>query len=107
MDAVWARIKALADGLRARLSALKGIHLADLGALKGGIVTFAIDGVEHTDIKATLRAQKINCSVSTRFSSRLDLEGRGLKDVMRASVHIYNTEAELDRFVTALDAARC
>jgi selenocysteine lyase/cysteine desulfurase len=27
-------------------------------------------------------------------------------DVMRASVHIYNTEAELDRFVAALDAAR-
>ncbi|MGE0426266.1 MAG: aminotransferase class V-fold PLP-dependent enzyme [Reyranellaceae bacterium] len=106
MDAIWARIRMLADGLRARLSDLKGVRLADLGALKGGIVTFSVDGVEHTDIKARLRAQKINCSVSTRFSSRLDLEGRGLKDVVRASVHIYNTEAELDRFVEALDAAR-
>lgn len=106
MDAVWARIRLLADGLRARLSSLKGVHLADLGAIKGGIVTFSVAGVEHTEIKAKLRAQKINCSVSTRFSSRLDLEGRGLKDVVRASVHIYNTEAELDRFVAALDAAR-
>lgn len=106
MDAVWARIRLLADGLRDRLSSLKGVRLADLGALKGGIVTFAVDGVEHGDIKARLRAQGINASVSTRFSSRLDLEGRGLKDVMRASVHVYNTEAELDRFVAALDAAR-
>ncbi|MBX3499639.1 MAG: aminotransferase class V-fold PLP-dependent enzyme [Alphaproteobacteria bacterium] len=106
MDAVWARIRLLADGLRARLSALKGIHIADLGAVRGGIVTFSVDGAEHTAIKARLRAQAINCSVSTQFSSRLDLEGRGLKDVVRASVHIYNTEAELDRFVAALDAAR-
>jgi cysteine desulfurase / selenocysteine lyase len=106
MDAVWARICLLADGLRQRLATFRGIHLTDLGSVKGGIVTFAVDGMEHTDIKAKLRAQSINCSVSTRFSSRLDLEGRGLKDVVRASVHIYNTEAELDRFVAALDAAR-
>jgi selenocysteine lyase/cysteine desulfurase len=43
--------------------------------------------------------------VSTQFSSRLDLKGRGLRDVLRASVHVYNTEAELDRFVEALEAA--
>lgn len=106
MGGVWARICLLADGLRERLATFRGIQLTDLGVVKGGIVTFAVDGMEHTDIKAALRAQAINCSVSTRFSSRLDLEGRGLKDVVRASVHIYNTEAELDRFVAALDAAR-
>jgi cysteine desulfurase/selenocysteine lyase len=53
-----------------------------------------------------LRAQAINVSVSTQFSSRLDLKGRGLLNVMRASVHLYNTEEELDRFVAALDAVR-
>ena len=53
-------------------------------------------------LKQQLRDQGINVSVSTQFSSRLDLKGRGLKDVMRASVHVYNTEQELDRFVTAL-----
>ena len=56
-------------------------------------------------LKQQLRDQGINVSVSTQFSSRLDLKGRGLKDVMRASVHIYNTDEELDRFVAALDAA--
>ena len=61
-------------------------------------------GQDHVALRNALRAQKINVSVSTQFSSRLDLKGRGLLNVMRASVHLYNTEAELDRFVAALDA---
>ena len=104
MEAIWMRLRGLADGLRARLAKLEGVTLTDLGAVKGAIVTFAVAGADHTALKAALRAQKINVSVSTQFSSRLDLEGRGLKDVMRASVHVYNTEDELDRFVTALGA---
>lgn len=69
-------------------------------------MTFAVEGADHNSIKAALRAQAINVSVSTQFSSRLDLRGRGLSDVLRASVHVYNTEQELDRFVAALDAVR-
>jgi selenocysteine lyase/cysteine desulfurase len=102
MEAVWARLRELADGLRARLKALKGVTLTDLGATKGAIVTFAVAGADHDVLKQALRAKGINVSVSTQFSSRLDLEGRGLKDVMRASVHVYNTEEELDRFVSEL-----
>ena len=102
MPAIWARLRALADGLRERLATVKGVTLTDLGVTKGAIVTFAVDGKEHTALKQTLRDQRINVSVSTQFSSRLDLKGRGLKDVMRASVHVYNTEEELDRFVAAL-----
>lgn len=105
MPAIWARLRQLADGLRARLQPLKGVTLTDLGVTKGAIVTFAVAGADHNTLKQTLRDQGINVSVSTQFSSRLDLKGRGLRDVMRASVHVYNTEAELDRFVEALDAA--
>ncbi|HTR84066.1 MAG TPA: aminotransferase class V-fold PLP-dependent enzyme [Reyranella sp.] len=105
MDAIWATLKPLADGLRARLSKVKGVTLTDLGALKGAIVTFAVAGADHVALKAALRAEKINVTVSTQFSSRLDLKGRGLVNVMRASVHVYNTEAELDRFVAVLAKA--
>lgn len=105
MEAVWARLRELAEGLRARLKPMKGITLTDLGTTKGAIVTFAANGADHTALKMALRVQGINVSVSTQFSSRLDLKGRGLKDVMRASVHLYNTEAELDRFVKALEVA--
>ncbi|MBM3643128.1 MAG: aminotransferase class V-fold PLP-dependent enzyme [Alphaproteobacteria bacterium] len=105
MDAIWGRIRTLADGLRARLAEMKGVVLTDLGQLKGGIVTFAVPGADHAALKAGLRARKINVTVSTQFSSRLDLKGRGLPTVMRASVHVYNDEAEIDRFVAALGEA--
>ena len=104
MEAIWARLRELADGLRTRLATVKGVKLTDLGKVKGAIVTFAVDGMDHNTLKAKLREQAINVTVSTQFSSRLDLKGRGLLNVMRASVHIYNTEDELDRFVAALDA---
>ncbi len=102
MPAIWARLRHLADGLRERLKTVPGVTLADLGVTKGAIVTFAVAGKEHGALKQQLRDQAINVSVSTQFSSRLDLKGRGLKDVMRASVHVYNTDEELDRFVAAL-----
>ena len=102
MPAIWARLRHLADGLRERLNSVPGVTLADLGVTKGAIVTFAVAGTEHVALKQQLRDQGINVSVSTQFSSRLDLKGRGLKDVMRASVHVYNTDEELDRFVAAL-----
>ncbi len=102
MEAIWARLRHLAHGLRERLKSVPGVTLADLGLVQGAIVTFAVAGKEHTALKQLLREQRINVSVSTQFSSRLDLKGRGLKDVMRASVHVYNTDEELDRFVAAL-----
>ena len=105
MEPIWARLRALADGLRDRLATVKGVTLTDLGEVQGAIVTFAVAGVDHVDLRARLRAQAINVTVSTQFSSRLDLKGRGLLNVMRASVHVYNTEEELDRFVAALEKA--
>jgi selenocysteine lyase/cysteine desulfurase len=104
MDAIWARLRQLADGLRRRLATVKGVTLTDLGEVQGAIVTFAVAGADHVALRDRLRAQAINVTVSTQFSSRLDLKRRGLINVMRASVHVYNTEEELDRFVAALGA---
>lgn len=97
LDAVWGRIKALSDGLRARLARMPGVVLRDLGAERGGIVTFTIPGGRHGALRDALRARGINVSVSGGSQSPLDLLARGLPDVMRAAPHIYNTEDELDR----------
>lgn len=106
VDAIWTRIQALSTTLRQRLARIPGVTLTDLGEVKCGIVTFTVDQSNHDAIRTALRARDINVSISTKFSSRLDMDGRGLETVIRASVHIYNTEDELDRFVAALQTVR-
>jgi cysteine desulfurase/selenocysteine lyase len=104
MDAIWERIQHLSTMLRTRLIEFPAITLQDLGREKCGIVTFTVDGFAHADIRDQLAQHKINVTVSQQASTLLDMEARGLKDVVRASVHYYNTEQEIDRFCEALDA---
>ena len=61
------------------------------------------EGLKPADIKASLAAQGINISVSAAPSTLIDFQARGLKAVARASVHYYNTEEEVDKFVAALE----
>ena len=102
--AAWARIQALAGDLRAGLGSLKGVTVTDIGREKCGIVTFTVDGHAPDAVVAALVAQGINVSHSTRPSTLLDMDARGLDAIVRASVHYYNSEAEVARLVTAVDA---
>ncbi|MDH3700785.1 MAG: aminotransferase class V-fold PLP-dependent enzyme [Alphaproteobacteria bacterium] len=102
LEAIWTRVQLLADGLRNRLSALPGVTVRDIGAVQGGIVSFTADGHDPQDLVDALRARAINVSNSGRTSTLLDMDARGLEAVVRASVHYYNTEEELDRFQDAL-----
>lgn len=104
LDVLWARIQTLAEDLRGKLSALPGVTVHDLGEERCGIVTFRVDGHDEEAIKAQLARQKINVTVSTRFSTRLDMEARGLEQMVRASVHYYNTSEEIDRLCAAIAA---
>jgi selenocysteine lyase/cysteine desulfurase len=102
LDAISARVTELAARLREQLGSVPGLTLRDLGTEQCGIVTFTVDGIDPHDLAARLRADAINISVSTIDFARFDFESRGLDAVARASVHYYNTDDELDRFVAAL-----
>lgn len=106
LEAIWERVRGLADELRAGLAALPGVMVRDRGALRCGIVTFTMEGRGPAVIRDALRAQGINVSVSPVEYTRLDMEARGLPAVVRASVHYYNTEEEVARFGEALAALR-
>ena len=97
VDAIAARVTALAATLREQLGRVPGLTLHDLGEVQCGIVTFTIDGVDPYELAArcAARASTSRCRPST--SRVFDFEARGLDAVARASVHYYNTD-ELDAF---------
>ncbi len=102
LEEIEARVTGLAARLRERLSALDGVTVHDQGVRRCGIVTFTVDGVPADDIEHRLHRHRVNVSTSLVEYARLDLQHRGLPDLVRASVHYYNTDEELDRLVAAV-----
>jgi selenocysteine lyase/cysteine desulfurase len=98
LDAIWARVKALAERLRRSLGEIPGVIVRDLGHERCGIVTFTTEGVSAPALLRALDAAKINAKTSSIFSTRYDMTARGLDMLLRASVHYYNTEDEIARF---------
>jgi cysteine desulfurase / selenocysteine lyase len=98
LESIWTRVSSLANTLRTRLQHIPQVQVRDLGVQKCGIVTFTIDGWSPQEIHGKLAEQKMNVSISTAESTRLDMDGRGLDSVVRASVHYYNSEEEIERF---------
>ncbi len=101
--AIEKRVTGLAETLRSRLSEIDDVTMHDLGAQKCGIVTFDKTGEAPEHLARRLVADnRINISVSYREYAQLDLGRRGLRAVARASVHYFNTEAEVDDFCKAI-----
>ena len=72
-------------GCAARLAELPGVTVRDRGEQLCAITTFTVDGMEPEEVRARLRAEGVNVSVSTLDSAQLDLSNRGLESVVRAS----------------------
>ena len=98
-----ARLCTLAENVRQKLTAIPGVVVHDLGERHGGIVTFTVAGQEVAQVKQKLADQRINVSVSGPFAARLDMDARQLPGLVRASLHYYNNEQEIETFCTAIE----
>ena len=78
----------------------------DLGRVRCGIVTFTCDGHPAEEVMQWLQANGIAARTIERSATRIDMERRGLDELVRASVHYYNTEAEIERLCEVLRAMR-
>ena len=105
IEAIESRVMELAEHLRTRLRGLGGVQVHDQGERRCGLVSFTVDGVPAQQVHRQLSQASVNVSVSLIDYARLDLPARGLPDLVRASVHYYNTHDELDRLVESLPSA--
>jgi selenocysteine lyase/cysteine desulfurase len=103
LEAIHNRVQHLAGLLRNRLSVLPGISLHDLGEERCGIVTFMKHDESASMVRERLVRHSINVSVSRARSARLDMDGRGLTAIVRASVHYFNTADEIERFCRVVE----
>jgi cysteine desulfurase / selenocysteine lyase len=102
IEAIEERVSALAASLRQQLSAVPAVSVRDIGLERCGIVSFDVAGCTAASVREALARRKINVTVSSVESTRLDMEARGLPAVVRASVHYYNSEEEVERFCAAV-----
>lgn len=101
-DRIETRVGQLAERLREKLSQIEGVELQDLGKRRCGIVTFTSAPWTCSQLIQALGEKGIIVRSSTIDLTRIDMERRRLQEVMRASVHYYNTEEELERFCSEL-----
>jgi selenocysteine lyase/cysteine desulfurase len=101
---IWQRVQFLATVMRRQLGAIEGITVHDNGEQKCGIVTFTVRGVGSSHVKAELAVKKIHVSVGLAKSTLIYMNRNSLSTVVRASVHYYNTEEEINGMCEALES---
>ncbi|MFV2018875.1 FAD-dependent oxidoreductase [Micromonospora sp. LOL_023] len=102
VDAISTYVDGLAARLRAGLRETAGVTVVDPPAAGGGIVTFVRTGEEPTTTVRTLRAAGLHLVAVPASHGQWDLGRRGLPAVVRASVHVYNDDTEVDALLAQL-----
>jgi len=106
IEKIQARVAVLADELRGRLESMPGVIVHDRGSVKCAIVTFSVAGQAAEAVKAELARRRISVTVSHAEATRLDMCARGLDEIVRASVHYYNTIEEIEQLTEAIAQIR-
>ena len=96
IDRIEATVTERAAQLRDRLDDV-GLVLWDEGVEQCGIVTVTHPRVDSEVLRARLAEHRINTTTTPAGSARWDVDRRNLPTLLRLSVHVTTTPAELER----------
>ncbi len=102
IDIVWEQVQHIASYFRKQLAGIPKITVHDIGTIQCGIVTFSHKEFSCAQVKKYLTSNKINTVTPVKSGALIDMSERNLEQVIRASVHYYNTKEEIDTFVATL-----
>jgi cysteine desulfurase/selenocysteine lyase len=103
MDNIAAHENKLRDYARTRLDGLNWLNVQGNSATKAAIFSFTLDGAAHAhDISTVLDKKGVAVRAGHHCAQPL-MEHLGVPATCRASFAMYNTEAEVDIFVDALE----
>lgn len=103
MEAIAAHERDLRDYAKERLAGLNWLTVQGNSATKGAIFSFTLEGAAHAhDISTVLDKRGVAVRAGTHCAMPL-MEHMGVGATCRASFGLYNTKAEVDALVSALE----
>jgi len=103
MDNVAAHERGIRDYARARLAGLNWLNVQGNSETKGAIFSFTLQGAAHAhDISTVLDRKGVAVRAGTHCAMPL-MAHMGVNATCRASFGLYNTEAEVDVLIEALE----
>ena len=88
-----------------RLSRIPGLQLVGAGQRRLGILSFDLDGIHPHDVATVLDRHHVAVRAGHHCAQPL-LDKLGLGATTRASLGVYNGEADIDALVDAIEAAK-
>lgn len=105
MENIAAHERSIRDYARARLAGLNWLNVQGNSETKGAIFSFTMAGAAHAhDISTILDKRGVAVRAGTHCAMPL-MEHMGVGATCRASFGLYNTKAEVDALVSALELA--
>jgi cysteine desulfurase/selenocysteine lyase len=88
-----------------RLSSIPGVYIHGTAAGKVSVLSFTVDGIHPHDVGTVLDQHNVAVRVGHHCAQPL-MEKLGLAGTVRASLGVYNDEADIDRLAAAIEACR-
>jgi len=102
IENIASRNKLLGDRLRKKLNSIE-LKMLDKGSNQSSIITIEIPGKQPNEVLEYLRGININTSTSHLSNAQIDFGSKNVNWALRISPHYYNTEAEIDILIQALN----